>query len=76
MRHLAILWCVICLLVSVVNGADTTAPNARAKYNFNHGWKVFVGDPAGAKEATFDDSSWKKSARTLRRQWASPSRFV
>jgi beta-galactosidase len=57
MRYLVILWCVICLLVSVTNGAGGSS--ARAKYNFNGGWKVFVGDPAGAKEVTFDDSSWK-----------------
>src|ERR1044071_4880759 len=37
MRHLAILWCVICLL----NGADIASSNAREKYNFNYGWKVF-----------------------------------
>lgn len=57
MRHLAILWCVICLTTTVTNGAPTGS--ARAKYNFNIGWKVFVGDPAGAKDAEFDDSAWK-----------------
>jgi lysophospholipase L1-like esterase len=41
----------------LTNGS--VAGNARAKYNFNSGWKVFVGDPAGAKEAAFDDSNWK-----------------
>ncbi|HEU4932529.1 MAG TPA: DUF4982 domain-containing protein, partial [Pyrinomonadaceae bacterium] len=56
-RHLAILWCVICLSTSVTYGAPVGSP--RAKYNFNSGWKVFVGDPAGAKEAEFDDASWK-----------------
>ncbi len=59
MKLLATLGSVICLIVSVVNGADTTAPNGRVKYNFNSDWRVFVGDPAGAKEAAFDDSSWK-----------------
>lgn len=35
------------------------AAAARDEYNFNPGWKVFVGDPAGAEAADFDDSSWK-----------------
>lgn len=33
--------------------------SARTKYNFNSGWRVFVGDPPGAREAEFDDASWK-----------------
>src|ERR1700752_5034496 len=57
MRHLAILWCVICLTSSVTNGAPSGS--LRAKYNFNPGWKVLVGEPPGAKEEGFDDSSWK-----------------
>ncbi len=31
----------------------------RAKYNFNPGWLVQVGDPAGAERADFDDTPWK-----------------
>lgn len=31
----------------------------RTKYNFNPGWKVFVGDDAQASSANFDDSKWK-----------------
>ena len=31
----------------------------RTKYNFNPGWKVFVGDPKGAETIAFDDSGWK-----------------
>lgn len=31
----------------------------RAKFNFNSGWKVFVGDIESAKEANFSDGSWK-----------------
>lgn len=31
----------------------------RSKYNFNSGWKVFVGDAKGAEDAAFDDASWK-----------------
>ena len=34
-------------------------PSARTKYNFNSGWKLFVGDPSGAEAPAFDDSAWK-----------------
>jgi len=34
----------------------------RTRYNFNPGWKVLVGDPAGAEAAGFDDSRWKMVA--------------
>ncbi len=32
----------------------------RAKYNFNSGWKLFVGDKRGAEATAFDDSAWKE----------------
>jgi len=35
------------------------APSARTKYNFNSGWKLYVGDPKGAEAPAFDDSGWK-----------------
>ena len=31
----------------------------RIKYNFNPGWKVFVGDPADASKPDFNDNQWK-----------------
>lgn len=31
----------------------------RTKYNFNSGWRVFVGDPKGAATVAFDDTAWK-----------------
>lgn len=31
----------------------------RTKYNFNSGWKVFVGDAQGAEQPGFDDVAWK-----------------
>jgi hypothetical protein len=31
----------------------------RAKYNCNSGWRLFVGDPAGAERQHFNDSDWK-----------------
>src|SRR5262245_56158864 len=40
--------------------AAYAAPRSpRVKYNFNSGWKVFVGDPKGAETVAFDDSGWK-----------------
>lgn len=45
----------------------------RAKYNFNSGWKFFVGDPAGAQEPGFDDSQWKEV--TLPRAWNEDDAF-
>src|SRR5262245_38724123 len=35
-------------------------PSSRIKYNFNPGWKLFVGDPAGAEAPNFDDSQWRQ----------------
>lgn len=53
--------CVILLFVVNAYAAFALAtPTARAKYNFNPDWKLFVGDPAGAENADFDDSGWKK----------------
>ncbi len=50
------------LLVSygLVVFAYAPPENHRAKFNFNSGWKLFVGDPAGAEASNFDDSSWKE----------------
>ena len=31
----------------------------RMKYNFNPGWKLLVGDPAGAETVNFDDAGWQ-----------------
>ncbi len=59
-KHLFILSCVICLTVCLAAGAHVPTSSARAKYNFNVGWKVFVGDPAGAEGVGFDDSRWQR----------------
>jgi hypothetical protein len=55
-KHLSILCCAA-LLCGVV--AQAAPRSQRVKYNFNSGWKLFVGDPAGAEAPGFDDSSWK-----------------
>jgi beta-galactosidase len=51
-----------------------TAPRiARAKYNFNSDWKLFVGDAKGAETADFDDGNWKQV--TLPRTWNEDDAF-
>src|SRR5689334_18613279 len=32
----------------------------RVKYNFNSGWKVYVGDTASAFQTDFDDHGWRQ----------------
>src|SRR4051812_28983572 len=53
------LCCAALLCASPVASADARPGNQRVKYNFNSGWKLFVGDPAGAQAPDFDDATWK-----------------
>ena len=55
--------------------AQTYLPPAspRVDYNFNPGWKLFVGDPANAQLPGFDDSSWTNV--TLPHAWNEDSAF-
>ncbi|WP_313032871.1 glycoside hydrolase family 2 protein [Massilia alkalitolerans] len=46
----------------------------RAQYDFNPGWKLMVGDPAGASQAGFDDRAWKPV--TLPRAWNEDDAFA
>ncbi len=48
----------ICITALPVCGSS--ADGGRVKYNFNPGWKVNVGDTAGAEAPGFDDASWKE----------------
>jgi beta-galactosidase len=43
----------VAILISSIANAQ------RLKYNFNPGWKVFVGDAKSAEDPGFDDASWK-----------------
>ena len=45
----------------------------RATYNFNSGWKLFVGDPVGAERPEFEDGAWKPV--TLPRPWNEDDAF-
>lgn len=46
------------LLIAASAGMPAWA--ARAQYDFNPGWKLMVGDPAGAHQPGFDDRAWKR----------------
>lgn len=45
----------------------------RVTYDFNPGWRLFVGDVAGAEATSFDDAGWKPV--TLPRAWNEDSAF-
>ena len=62
-RILFVLLCAVC----------PTASAQRARYNFNRGWLLSVGDPAGASEFGFDDSQWKRV--TLPHAWNEDSAY-
>jgi len=46
---------------------------SRATFNFNPGWKVFVGDPTNAAVMDFDDATWKPV--TLPHAWNEDAAF-
>jgi len=65
---------VACGLVALLAGGLSAAdPAPRETLNFNPGWKLFVGDPAGAEAPGFDDSAWKPV--TLPRAWNEDDAF-
>ena len=73
MKRLVIQSCVALLCASSVVFAYDPPASRRAEYNFNSGWKLFVGDPAGAEAVGFDDSAWKDV--TLPRAWNEDDAF-
>src|SRR5215216_6352426 len=71
-KRLLALACVALLSASAA-GAYAPPISQRARYNFNPGWKLFVGDPAGAEVPGFDDAGWKDV--TLPRAWNEDDAF-
>lgn len=65
-KFLAVLSLSLFVLVAAAN-------SPRIKYNFNPGWKLYVGDPAGAEAPGFNDGSWK--AVTLPHAWNEDAAF-
>ncbi len=59
-------------LVGLLLAASAVA-SERATLNFNDGWRLVVGDPAGAHEPGFDDAVWKPV--TLPRAWNEDDAF-
>ena len=51
----------LCAIISpliAAETADTPPTSPRANFNFNPGWKLFVGDDTNAAAAGFDDLAW------------------
>lgn len=66
------------LLLFLLLGTRQTAaakprPAGRVVAEFNKGWKFFLGDEAQAKEAAFNDASWRQL--TLPHDWSIEGRF-
>lgn len=60
-----IMFCLSLLILGMHTGP--LRAEGRIEYNFNPGWKVFVGDPAEAGKPDFDDKDWKQV--TLPHAW-------
>src|SRR5687767_681962 len=73
LKRLFIQICLALLCASAAVFAYDPPASHRAKYNFNSGWKLFVGDPEGAECPGFDDSAWKDV--TLPRAWNEDDAF-
>ena len=63
----------VCSLISPVTGHVAGENSARVTYDFNPGWRLFVGDPAGAEHVDFDDAGWE--VVTLPRGWNEDDAF-
>lgn len=67
MRHLIALLSVSLFSCACAHGGE------RSTLNFNPGWRLQTGDPAGAEKTDFDDSGWKSV--TLPRAWNEADAF-
>lgn len=68
---LSVVW--TCSAASSDPAAPAPIASLRETLDFNPGWKLLVGDPAGAHEPGFDDSDWKSV--TLPRAWNEDDAF-
>ena len=73
LKLLTIQTCILLVCASAIGYPYDAPAGARAKYNFNFGWKLLVGDPKGAETPSFDDSAWKQV--TLPRAWNEDDAF-
>ncbi len=60
MKKLLLTFIVMLTAVCHTAYASTQDGNLRKRYNFNPEWKLFVGDPQGAEQSGFNDTSWKQ----------------
>jgi beta-galactosidase len=61
------------LLLRATAAAFGAQPPARVTADFNKGWKFYLGDEAGAKDATFNDAAWRRL--TLPHDWSIEGKF-
>ncbi len=69
-KQLLAIFCSCALALQVPAAADCSG---RETYNFNSGWKLFVGDPEGAADESFADETWKTV--TLPHSWNEDDAF-
>jgi beta-galactosidase len=58
-NHLLITLLVMMGMAGIQQVTAQVLPTARAKYNFNPGWKLLAGDTTGAEKPEFNDAAWK-----------------
>jgi beta-galactosidase len=63
----------LCTLLFATSLPASAADAPRAVYDFNPGWKLYVGDAPQAASTGFDDSAWKKV--TLPHAWNEDDAF-
>ena len=59
-RIVLVLLFAVILTASGATAAYNSPDSVRIKFNFNPRWKVFVGDPNGARAVDFNDAAWKQ----------------
>ncbi|HYQ56806.1 MAG TPA: DUF4982 domain-containing protein [Draconibacterium sp.] len=69
--NVIILTSVLLLLINLLCANSVNAQ--RVKYNFNPGWKLYVGDIEGAQRVDYNDSDWKEI--TLPHAWNQDEAF-
>ncbi len=67
------LFLLLFLLLSASNASFGAQPGTRVVADFNKGWKFYLGDEAGAKNAAFTDATWRRL--TLPHDWSIEGQF-
>lgn len=65
----------VCVFLTGYSRADTSgAERSRMEYNFNHAWRMHVGDHDGFENPSLDDADWESV--TLPRAWNEDEAFA